>query len=208
MLANMESEGNYSSRRDSLRRKEPSWLFWTFVFARVWLRRHWVGADSYSPFKASLSNGGQSTDSNDPRNAPRQPTDDPWSGLAQSMLDLKIGRVNISGWRALMSNFPNYGFSDRNVDHRQHESPVPQEMSDTKKLFWDEMASAEQEASLLREALDAQYTSMNLRETQRGIMLTEQSLYNANIVGRLTQVAFIFLPLTFITGVFGMNIRP
>ena len=40
---------------------------------------------------------------------------------------------------------------------------------------------------------------LSIEESKRGIEQSKQ-------VGRLTQLAFVFIPLTFVTGVFGMNI--
>ena len=40
---------------------------------------------------------------------------------------------------------------------------------------------------------------LSIEESKRGIQQSKQ-------VGRLTQLAFVFIPLTFVTGVFGMNI--
>lgn len=52
----------------------------------------------------------------------------------------------------------------------------------------------------MRERIQVHVAAMSLQESRKGIQ-------QANSVGRLTQLAFIFIPLTFTTGVFGMNIE-
>lgn len=44
--------------------------------------------------------------------------------------------------------------------------------------------------------------------SERAMEVTERAERQAHAIGRLTQLAFVFLPLTFVTGVFGMNIKP
>lgn len=52
----------------------------------------------------------------------------------------------------------------------------------------------------MRERIQVHVAAMSLEESRKGIQ-------QANSVGRLTQLAFLFIPLTFTTGVFGMNIE-
>jgi hypothetical protein len=59
-------------------------------------------------------------------------------------------------------------------------------------------SNAIREAGVLRDALNLSNVTANLDETHR-------SRKEAHMVGRMTQLAFIFLPLSFITGLFGMN---
>lgn len=49
--------------------------------------------------------------------------------------------------------------------------------------------------------LQLQASLLSIEESRKGIEQSKQ-------VGRLTQLAFVFIPLTFVTGVFGMNITP
>jgi Mg2+ and Co2+ transporter CorA len=75
-------------------------------------------------------------------------------------------------------------------------------------LFKKEYGDAVREIGVVQDGLQMQYTSLNIQETQRSIKLSEMGLREAKAVGRLTQLTFLFLPLTFTTGIFGMNIKP
>ncbi|KAK5049338.1 hypothetical protein LTR84_004267 [Exophiala bonariae] len=55
---------------------------------------------------------------------------------------------------------------------------------------------------------------LSIEESRRGIEVSKRAMdvgvraeRQAHAIGRLTQLAFVFLPLTFVTGVFGMNIE-
>ncbi len=53
----------------------------------------------------------------------------------------------------------------------------------------------------IHEQVQIRASAVSIEESRRAIMQSQS-------VGRLTQLAFVFLPLTFTTGVFGMNITP
>lgn len=53
----------------------------------------------------------------------------------------------------------------------------------------------------IREQVQIRASAVSIEESRRAINQSQS-------VGRLTQLAFVFLPLTFTTGVFGMNITP
>lgn len=52
----------------------------------------------------------------------------------------------------------------------------------------------------MRERIQVRVAALSLEESRKGIQ-------QAVSVGRLTQLAFIFIPFTFTTGIFGMNIE-
>ena len=49
---------------------------------------------------------------------------------------------------------------------------------------------------------------LELYNTERALHAANLSIEEAHGVGRITQLAYVFLPLTFVTGIFGMNITP
>ena len=66
-------------------------------------------------------------------------------------------------------------------------------------LYQTEHQRSLDETRRISQQLQLRASLLSIEESKRGI---EQS----NQVGRLTQLAFVFIPLTFVTGVFGMNI--
>ena len=57
------------------------------------------------------------------------------------------------------------------------------------------------ESRRISQEMQLRASLLSIEESKRGIEQSKQ-------VGRLTQLAFVFIPLTFVTGVFGMNITP
>ncbi|KPI35391.1 uncharacterized protein AB675_11702 [Cyphellophora attinorum] len=112
------------------------------------------------------------------------------SDTSRAMTDLKIAGTNLQGW----------------LDASESSSQAKPPTCPLEEAFARQYTNALAEAQILAEALTFESTQLNIRETQKGIELSEKSLREAHAVGRLTQLAFIFLPLTFITGIFGMNI--
>jgi CorA-like Mg2+ transporter protein len=109
--------------------------------------------------------------------------------LARGIFDLKAAGLNIKGWMSAS------GFDG-----------VP--ASSQQGLFERDYDQALEEAKLLQEMLELRNTERALRASNLSIMETRRGLKESHAIGRLTQLAFIFLPLTFITGVFGMNVKP
>jgi CorA-like Mg2+ transporter protein len=59
----------------------------------------------------------------------------------------------------------------------------------------------------VNEILDLHNTERALRASELSILETKKALEEQHAIGRLTQLASIFLPITFITGIFGMNVK-
>ncbi|KAK5048049.1 hypothetical protein LTR84_006239 [Exophiala bonariae] len=115
--------------------------------------------------------------------------------LSRTLVDLVSAKPNIRQW-LLLSGFPSMQNSS-SAEHRtvnSHENPPENQ-------FEPAYAAALEEVAILHEALQIQTTSLQMQDARR-------SLRETHSVGWITQLAFIFLPLTFITGVFGMNLKP
>lgn len=84
-------------------------------------------------------------------------------------------------------------------DHLGVQSPV------------EKLAAIKQEASelerFLMDSFQLLMSSLSAMETQTGAERTRISMEQAARTARLTQLAFIYVPLTFVTGIFGMNIK-
>jgi hypothetical protein len=64
------------------------------------------------------------------------------------------------------------------------------------------------EANVLSAGLSQFTSGRSLEASLLSIQESKRSIEEAHAITRLTQLAFVFLPLTFVTGVFGMNIKP
>jgi hypothetical protein len=81
--------------------------------------------------------------------------------------------------------------------------------------FVEEYSLALEEAQLLSEGMNQHMSSRSVEASDKSLEASllsidesQRGLEEAHAVMRLTQLAFVFLPLTFVTGVFGMNIKP
>ena len=77
-----------------------------------------------------------------------------------------------------------------------------------RKRYRVEYDLAMKEAQILHEGLSQFTSSQSLRASFLSITESKRGIEEAHAVMRLTQLAFVFLPLTFVTGIFGMNIEP
>lgn len=118
------------------------------------------------------------------------------SDFSQRLVDLKSAKLNIK--RLL---FP-FGFSDvLNSSSAAAHDAVNSYTSSLETRFEHDYTEALEEAAILHEALQIRTTSLQMQDAR-------QSLRETHSVSRITELAFIFLPLTFIPGVFGMNLKP
>lgn len=121
-----------------------------------------------------------------------QARDQASDATSRAIIDLKTAGTNLQGW----------------LDVAEASTQTESTNCPLEEAFTRQYANALAEAQILAEALSFESTQLNIRETRKAIELSKQSLREAHAVGRLTQLAFLFLPLTFITGIFGMNIKP
>ena len=105
------------------------------------------------------------------------------------MFEVRRGHLNVRQWTRTHAIEP-----DATTEHAE--------------LFEDEVAEIMEEYKVLREMLDLHNTERALVASELSIWETRRGLEEQHAIGRLTLLAYIFLPLTFITGVFGMNIKP
>ncbi|KAK5057711.1 hypothetical protein LTR84_011712 [Exophiala bonariae] len=113
-----------------------------------------------------------------------------WDDLPQAILDLKAGRNNVFSWLHAC------GFA-------LNDDPGPEQ-----RRFELLFKQASEEAASLREAVDLRNAQKTLEATSVSIEESRRGIAEAHTIGRITHLAYVFLPLTFITGVFGMNIQP
>lgn len=130
---------------------------------------------------------------------------EPLLEFPEAILQMKLGHLALQYWitRCLCSSGP-------------AANPGQQQSR-----FMSELASITAKADLFGQYIDRNIASRSLAasdlsiiESRRGIEVSVQAMKvtvkaerQAHAVSRLTQLAFIFLPLTFVTGVFGMNIQ-
>ena len=131
-----------------------------------------------------------------------------WKTIWQSILDLKVGKLRLEKWyRENYSDFESQLCSDDRISRDNGHAPGSSTKSradatDTgtyRADFEAMMQEALEEAKLYSEILE-------LHNTERALRAATLSIEEAHSVGRITQLAYVFLPLTFVTGVFGMNI--
>ncbi|KAH0538554.1 hypothetical protein FGG08_004842 [Glutinoglossum americanum] len=73
--------------------------------------------------------------------------------------------------------------------------------------FKDLQQLAEQAQQDLRDYLNRHVGMMSLKESRLGVEASERSITQAKSVNRLTKLAFVFIPLSFASSVFGMNFK-
>lgn len=73
--------------------------------------------------------------------------------------------------------------------------------------FRDLLSEANRLETLVTQYFNTLMSTLSLQESQRGIQTGEISLRQSSSMARLTQLAFLYVPLSFVTGVFGMNIQ-
>ena len=75
----------------------------------------------------------------------------------------------------------------------------------------EKLAAIKQQANdlerFLMDSFQLLTSSLSVIETQTGAQQTRLSMEQAARTARLTQLAFIYIPLTFVTSVFGMNVK-
>ncbi|KAH0563072.1 hypothetical protein GP486_002366 [Trichoglossum hirsutum] len=59
----------------------------------------------------------------------------------------------------------------------------------------------------LRDYLNRHVAMASLRESRLGVEASERSIAQAKSINRLTKLAFVFIPLSFVSSVFGMNFK-
>jgi hypothetical protein len=113
------------------------------------------------------------------------------------VFELKLVRTQIRGW--LQGEARRNGLLLREVSSGS--SLQGQE-------FVEEYSLALEEAQLLYEGMTQFMTSQSVEASLLSIKESQRGIEEAHAVMYLTQLAFVFLPLTFVTGVFGMNVKP
>lgn len=92
-----------------------------------------------------------------------------------------------------------YGSQSNARDYLNFHSPV------------EKLAAIKQQANelerFLMDSFQLLMSSLSVIETQTGAQQTRLSMEQAARTARLTQLAFIYIPLTFVTSVFGMNVK-
>ena len=73
--------------------------------------------------------------------------------------------------------------------------------------FRDVLARAEKAQEDLRDYLNRHVGMMSLRESRLAVEASERSILQAQSVNRLTKLALVFVPLSFVTSFFGMNFK-
>ena len=68
------------------------------------------------------------------------------------------------------------------------------------------LQEAQQQVSMLAQKMSFLASMASLRESQMAIEQAKKGIQQNERVKRLTQLAFIFIPLSFVTSLFGMNI--
>lgn len=66
--------------------------------------------------------------------------------------------------------------------------------------------AAQESLEATKQSLEA--TKQNLRAAEKSLEASQLSIQEAHMVSRITLLAYIFLPITLVTGIFGMNIEP
>jgi len=59
----------------------------------------------------------------------------------------------------------------------------------------------------LRDYLNRHVSMMSLKESRLGVEASSRAIAQAGSVNRLTKLAFVFIPLSFVTSIFGMNFK-
>ena len=167
-----------------------------YTVARMWLNRHWR---AYAPQRKSALELYTDDHSRDQKSY--------WPQLSEGMLAVRRAHLHVRDW-ARQTHFP---LSSDEQD-RDHGNELVQKQQE---LFESEVQAILDESKLLRELLDLHNAERGLLASEKSLEAAEKSLQESreaikeqHAIARLTQLAFFFLPLTFITGVFGMNIRP
>lgn len=133
-----------------------------------------------------------------------------WADLWSSVMDLKRIGVDLEAW--IISSHEDLsldievcpGNKPEQLDQRTFPSPL---------CFWhqafeNQLALALQEATLCSELLAMHNDRLNRQAAEKSLEAAQLSINEAKMVGRITLLAYIFLPITLVTGVFGMNIAP
>lgn len=68
------------------------------------------------------------------------------------------------------------------------------------------LRDAERQVSMLAQKMSYRASMASLRESQMAIKQAKTGIQQNERVKRLTQLAFIFIPLSFVTSLFGMNV--
>ena len=156
-----------------------------YVVARAWLKKHW--GDHLQ--QRELAYEGTTT-------GPRSNATDHWRELTRAIFEVQRGHLSLKEW---VRNHESRGGQKPNDS--QDGSQETEFLANKQQLFETELSEVLRESKIVREILD-------LHNTERALEASERSMQEQHAIGRLTQLAFIFLPLTFITGIFGMNIKP
>ena len=150
-----------------------------FIAARVWLEEHWRIRAYAREFAFDMTSSDLSEN-----------TKHYWKILSRAMLDVRRGDLNMR---------------DRARDHSRHRDTyvIQQNM-----MLERELLQVIEQSKVLREMLDLHNTERALLASELSIKETRRGLEQQHAISRIAQLAFIFLPLTFITDIFGMNIKP
>ena len=155
----------------------------SYVVARAWLRKHWGGHLHQREFAYEGTTGIAHS---------KRTAHLAWRELTRAILEVQRGHLSVKEWSR---NHEGWGKED------PYKTQEREFLQTQQQLFEAEIAEVLRESKILREILD-------LYNTERALEASERSMQEQHAIGRLTQLAFIFLPLTFITGIFGMNIKP
>ena len=173
-----------SNRQHATNKSEKgvvSTLALAHLVARMWLKQQWYSQSLHDVLAVQQT-----------RDLADEAVEDRWKALSQSVLELKIGHLHFQRWLSAC-NFSTMRDYQNSVLEAKYKAVFGEALTEAQ--FFEDLFNQHKNDKALEASL------LSIKETQRG--LKEQ-----HAITRLTQMAFIFLPLTFITGVFGMNISP
>lgn len=158
-----------------------------YLLGRIWLRLLWFSSTPFSQMGLPVSLNSNAWSYNRVFEDERSLTN-----VQAVVFELGVGDALIKRWLSEL------GVRD----------PPTIESNPQRTAFKAEMAIALKEAKVLSEGLLQFTSSQSLKASLLSIKESNRSIEEAHAITRLTQLAFVFLPLTFVTGVFGMNIKP
>lgn len=122
-------------------------------------------------------------------------------------------RDNIQNWRWLIGSWRSYLYSKPNPEQQMIQFlQVAKNLDDyVERDFQDKIKSLRSRFSYVRhhleQTLNALMGTMSILESGKAIEQAEIGINQAKQVTKLTQLAFFFVPLTFVCGIFGMNLN-
>lgn len=163
-----------------------------YVVARSWLRLLWRCYTVRGRWRTGWSVGGERLD-------------EELRAYAIIVCDMKAGWSELQYWMRGKDTAP--GGENTETTHRsrfEHEHKrATAEMTYLDDYFNRHVALE----SLSASRLSIVESRRGIEVSKKAMEVSEKAERQAHAIGRLTQLAFVFLPLTFVTGIFGMNIK-